>query len=60
MLVEDFLGAADVAHVLHPRRASIVGLAPIELLFGVHDHRQDGSRSWWEMNELALHFVLFT
>src|ERR1700730_13698291 len=58
VLVEDFLGPLDVAHVFHPRRASIVGLAPIELLLGMDDHREDGSRIWREMNDVALHVAV--
>src|SRR3984893_16749157 len=60
ILVEDRLGLLDVAHVFHPRRASIVGLAPIELLLGMDDHREDGSRICREMNDVALHFAVLT
>src|ERR1700680_1596471 len=60
ILVEDCLGPLDVAHVLHAGRASIVGFAPIELLLGMDDHREDGSRIGREMNDVALHFAVIT
>src|ERR1700736_6468339 len=56
--VEDCLGPLDVPHVFHPRRASIVGLAPIELLLGMDDHAEDRSRICREMNDVALHFAV--
>src|SRR6266550_1650075 len=58
ILVEDCLGPLDVAHVFHSRRAAIVGLTPIELLLGVDDHREDGSRICREMNDVALHVAV--
>src|ERR1700675_1407345 len=58
ILVEDCLGPLDVAHVFHPRRASIVGLAPIALLLGMGDHREDGSGICREMNDVAVPFAV--
>ena len=58
--VEDCLGSIDMAHVLHARRAPIVGLAPVELLLGMDDHRENGSRIGWKVNEFALHFAVMT
>src|SRR6202171_1994950 len=60
ILVEDCLGPLDMAHVFHPGRASIVGLAPIELLLGMDDHCEDRSRICREMNDVALHFAVLT
>ena len=55
VLVEDLLGAADMTHVLDARRMAVMGLAPIEFLFGVDHRSEDRPRFWRKLNELASH-----